>query len=61
MKMHCLKFLRLCYAHKNPIIYENAFLIFLTFASAHRSPIMYESASFDISDVLFCAQESPKL
>ena len=34
------------------------FLRFLTFCSAHRSPRIPESGVFDISDILFCAQES---
>ena len=33
-------------------------LTFPTFCSAHRSPRIPDSAFFDISDVLFCAQES---
>ena len=35
-----------------------SFLRFTTFCSAHRSPIILESSLFEISDVLFCAQES---
>ena len=41
-----------------PPFLEVHFLRFRTSCSAHRSPIIPESAIFEISDVLFCAQES---
>ena len=44
-------------AHRNPIIPEFLFR-FPTFCSAHRRPRMLESAFVEISDVVFCAQES---
>ena len=36
-------------------------LRFPAFSSAHRSPRIYERAFVEISDVLFCAQESHNL
>ena len=47
-----------CSAHRSPRIPESALLRFLTSCSAHRSPRIIESAIVEISDVLFCAQES---
>ena len=57
-KVQLLIFPTCCSSHRSPRLPESYFLRFPTFCSAHRSPIILESALFDISDVLFCAQES---